>query len=180
MLLHAYNVSNILSVDCFKHHWGIMQASFTSRDVTALTGITARQLQWWDERGVVKPEREGHRRLYSMNHLTEVAVICELRRKGFSLQGVRKVMRFLDREFGKGLAEIVSRNSDVHLLTDGKHLYLETSAKQIVDILKNSNQPILGICLSDAVRQVRAEVVARKASTSVIAPIQHRRARKAS
>ncbi len=89
-------------------------------------------------------------------------------------------MRFLDREFGKGLAEIVSRNSDVHLLTDGKHLYLETSAKQIVDILKNSNQPILGICLSDAVRQVRAEVLARKASTSVIAPIQHRRARKAS
>ena len=80
---------------------------FTSQQVIALTGITPRQLQWWDERGVVKPEREGHRRLYSMNHLTEVAVICELRRKGFSLQGVRKVMRFLDREFGKGLAEIV-------------------------------------------------------------------------
>ena len=35
-----------------------------------------------------------------MGHLTEVAVICELRRKGFSLQGVRKVMRFLDRELG--------------------------------------------------------------------------------
>src|SRR5207302_2620485 len=170
---------NILIANCFKHDWGIMQDSFTSRDVMALTGITARQLQWWDERGVVKPAREGHRRLYSMNHLTEVAVICELRRKGFSLQGVRKVMRFFDREFGKGLAEIVSRNSDVHLLTDGKHLYLETSAKQIVDILKNSNQPILGICLSDAVRQVRAEVMARKASTSVIAPIHHRRARKA-
>ena len=72
-----------------------------------MTGITPRQLQWWDERGVVKPEREGHRRLYSMNQLTEVAVICELRRKGFSLQGVRKVMRFLEREIGKGLAEIV-------------------------------------------------------------------------
>lgn len=157
-----------------------MPVSFSSQEVIALTGVTGRQLQWWDERGVVKPEREGHRRLYSMQNVMAMAVICELRRKGFSLQGVRKVMRFLDREFGKGLAEIVGRNSDVHLLTDGKHLYLETSAKQIVDILKNSNQPILGICLSDAVRQVRAEVMARKASTSVIAPIQHRRARKAS
>src|ERR1700689_1890371 len=115
-----------------------------------------------------------------MNHLTEVAVICELRRKGFSLQGVRKVMRFLEREFGKGLAEIVGRNSDVHLLTDGKRLYLETSARQIVDILKNSSQPILGVCLSDAVRQVRAEVVARKASTSVTSPVSRRRARNAS
>ncbi|MGA7909491.1 MAG: MerR family transcriptional regulator [Candidatus Sulfotelmatobacter sp.] len=157
-----------------------MPERFTSHDVVSLTGITPRQLQWWDERGVVKPQREGHRRVYSLEHLTAISVICELRRKGFSLQGVRKVMRFLDREFGKGLAEIVSRNSDVHLLTDGSRLYLETSARQIVDILKNSSQPILGVCLSDAVRQVRAEVIARKLNTSVTSPLGHRRARKAS
>ncbi len=157
-----------------------MQDKFSSQEVMALTGVTARQLQWWDERGVVKPERVGHRRQYSMQNVMEMAVICELRRKGFPLQGVRRVMRLLQREFGKGLAEIVSRSSDLHLLTDGQHLYLETSARQIVDILKNSRQPILGICLSDAVRQVRAEVVARKASTSVIALAERRRARKAS
>ena len=157
-----------------------MQDRFSSQEVIALTGVTARQLQWWDERGVVKPERVGHRRLYSMQNVMEMAVICELRRKGFSLQGVRKVMRFLKREVGKGLAEIVGRNSDVHLLTDGTHLYLETSARQIVDILKNSSQPILGICLSDAVRQVRAEVVSRKASTSVTSPAERRRARRVS
>jgi DNA-binding transcriptional MerR regulator len=157
-----------------------MASRFTSREVMALTGITGRQLQWWDERGVVKPERQGHRRLYLMSQLTEVAVICELRRKGFSLQGVRKVLRFLERELGKGLAEIVNRDSEYHLLTDGTHLYLETSARQIVDILKNSNQPVLGICLSDAVRRVRAEVVSRKTNTSVTSPDHRRRARKAS
>jgi DNA-binding transcriptional MerR regulator len=157
-----------------------MSNSLTSRQVIALTGVTARQLQWWDERGVVKPEHVGHRRLYSMQNVMEMAVICELRRKGFSLQGVRKVMRFLQREFGKGLAEIVSRNSELHLLTDGKHLYLETSARQIIDILKNSSQPILGICLSDALRQVRAELTARKASTSVTSAYERRRARKVS
>ena len=157
-----------------------MQDRFTSREVIALTGITARQLQWWDERGVVQPEREGHRRLYSIQHLTEVAVICELRRKGFSLQGVRKVMRFLDRELGKGLAEMVDRSSEYHLLTDGKHLFLETSARQIVDILKNSDQPILGVCLSDAVRRVRAGVTSGKGNTSVTSPDYRRRARKAS
>ena len=157
-----------------------MQERFTSQEVIARTGITPRQLQWWDERGVVKPGREGHRRLYSLDQLTEVAVICQLRRKGFSLQGVRKVMRFLDREFGKGLGEIVNRDSDLHLLTDGTHLYLETSAKQIVDILKNSNQPILGVCLSDAVRQVRSGASGGKASTSVTSRDYLKRARKAS
>jgi DNA-binding transcriptional MerR regulator len=157
-----------------------MQERFTSREVIELTGISARQLQWWDERGVVRPDREGHRRLYSMKHLTEVAVICELRRKGFSLQGVRKVVRFLDREFGKGLAETVEQSSEVHLLTDGTHLYLETSARQIVDILKNSNQPILGVCLTDTVRQIRAGVISGKLNTSVTSPDDRRRARKVS
>jgi DNA-binding transcriptional MerR regulator len=156
-----------------------MQDGITSREVIALTGITARQLQWWDERGVVRPQREGHRRLYSPSQLTEVAVICELRRKGFSLQSVRKVMRFLHREFGKALAELVDSNSEFHLLTDGTHLYLETSARQVVDILKNSHQPILGVCLSDAVKQVRAGMPG-KANTSVTTPYYRKRARKVS
>jgi DNA-binding transcriptional MerR regulator len=139
--------------------------TFTSRDVVELTGITPRQLQWWDERGVVVPSRLGHRRLYSMEDLAEVAVICQLRRKGFSLQRVRKVMRFLQREFGKRLAETVSGAPEYHLLTDGRTLYLETSPRQIVDILRNSRQPVLAVCLSDAVRQVRAEIRAKRSGS---------------
>jgi DNA-binding transcriptional MerR regulator len=138
---------------------------FTSRDVVALTGITLRQLQWWDERRIVVPAREGRRRIYSMEDLAEVAVICELRHRGFSLQRVRKVMRFLQREFGKRLAETVIGTSEYHLLTDGKTLYLETSPQQIVDILKNARQPMLTVCLSDTVRQVRAEIRAKKSSS---------------
>lgn len=133
-----------------------MAERWTSIEVMALTGITARQLQWWDERRIVVPERQGHRRLYSLEDATEVAVICELRKRGFSLQRVRKVMRFLQREFGKRLAETVSGSSSYHLLIDGKDLYLETSAEQIVDILKNSRQPVLAVCLSDTVRRVQS------------------------
>jgi DNA-binding transcriptional MerR regulator len=141
-----------------------MQQAFTSREVIQLTGISARQLQWWDERRIVVPARDGHRRLYSMEDLAEVAVICELRRKSFSLQRVRKVMRFLQREFGKRLAETVSGASEYHLLTDGRTLYLETSPRQIVDILKNARQPMLTVCLSDTVKHVRAEILGKKSS----------------
>ena len=139
-----------------------MQELFSSRDVIRLTGITARQLQWWDERGLVVPVSEGHRRVYSFEDLTEVAVICELRRKGFSLQRMRQVVRFLQKEFSKRLAETVSGTSNYHLLTDGRALYLETSPQQIVEILKNSRQPMFAICLSDTVRQVKAVVSGRK------------------
>jgi DNA-binding transcriptional MerR regulator len=148
---------------------------FTSRDVIAFTDITPRQLQWWDERRIVVPRRQGHRRLYSMEDLAEIAVIRELRSKGFSLQRIRKVMRFLQREFSKRLAETVSGASDYHLLTDGRTLYLETSAKQILDILKNSRQPMLAICLSDTVRQVRAVIRGSKKNNTSAA--FHKRSR---
>ena len=147
-----------------------MQEQFTSRDVVRLTGITARQLQWWDERGIVVPARQGHRRLYSMEDLVEVAVICGLRQRSFSLQRVRKVITFLQKEFSKRLAETVSGSSDYHLLTDGQSIYLESSAKQIIDILKNSRQPMFTICLSDTVRQVRAVIGGGKRASGSISP----------
>lgn len=128
-----------------------------------MTGITQRQLQWWDERSIVVPARDGRRRLYSQDDVTEVAVICALRRKGFPLQRVRRIMKFLQKEFGKRLAATVSSGADYHLLTDGRRIYVENSQRQVIDILKNSRQPLLGVCLSDAVREVRAEMIGPKA-----------------
>lgn len=139
-----------------------MDVLFTSAEVMARTGITARQLQWWDERGIVVPSRQGHRRLYSLDDLAEVAVICDLRKRGFSLQRVRKVMRLLQKEFKKRLVDTVAAHSEYHLLTDGNRIYLKTSAEQVIDILKNSRQPMLTLCLSDTVRQMQAELTDEK------------------
>src|SRR5258708_23673235 len=139
-----------------------MEPRFTSAQVVKLTGITPRQLQWWDERGIVIPQRDGRRRLYCLDDITEVAVICALRRKGFPLQKVRRIMKFLQKEFGWRLAQAVSSDSDYHLLTDGKRVYLENSQKQLIDILKNSRQPLLGVCLSDAVREAHADIFSRR------------------
>ena len=156
-----------------------MQRQFTSNEVMILTGITARQLQWWDERGIVVPERQGHRRIYTWDKLVTVAVICQLRRRGFSLQRVRKVIRFLQQEFGTSLAATVAAVSEYHLLTDGTHLYLRTSARQVVDLLKNARQPMFDICLSDEVRRVKAEIQARKKNAASEQARPTRRAQRA-
>ena len=158
-----------------------MQKEFTSNDVMAFTGITARQLQWWDERGIVVPVRQGHHRIYSWDELITVAVICQLRRRGFSLQRMRKVIRFLQHEFGTTLAATVSASSEseYHLLTDGTHLYLRTSAREVVDLLKNAHQPMFDICLSDEVQRVRAEIQSRKKNAGSERARPSRRARRA-
>lgn len=131
-----------------------MQETFTSKEVIELTGISARQLQWWDERGIVVPAREGHKRIYSIDDVAEVAVICELRDRGFSLQKIRRVVRFLQKQLGKRLVETVRAASEYHLLTDGRHIFLEDSARGVVDLLKNARQPMLSVCLSDTIQRV--------------------------
>ncbi len=131
--------------------------TFSSEEVADLSGVTARQLQWWDEKGVVSPQHHGHRRRYRLEELLEVTVISELRDKGFSLQKIRKVLRFLQRELGRRLADLLKASSDYHLLTDGKNIFLEDNHKKIIDLLKNSRQPIISVCLTDQVRRLELE-----------------------
>ena len=128
--------------------------TYTSLEVARVCGVSLRQLQWWDERSVVSPRQDGHRRVYTPQEVVEVSVIAELRRKGFSLQKIRRVLRFLQKDMGRRLSEALASNSDVHLLTDGKSIYLEEAPDRIIDVLKNARQPMFLVCVSDQVRRL--------------------------
>jgi len=148
------------------------ERTFSSSDVSRIAQVSLRQLQWWDERKVVSPRHEGHKRIYFPQEVIEITVIAELRRKGFSLQKIRRVLRFLQREMGRRLSDVLSAEADLHLVTDGKSIYLEDQQERIIDILKNARQPMFLVCVSDQVRRLgepakkpaRAEAAAASAS----------------
>ncbi|HEY1730355.1 MAG TPA: MerR family transcriptional regulator [Terriglobales bacterium] len=123
-----------------------------------LAGVTARQLQWWDERRIVVPARQGRNRLYSATDLLDILVIEQLRRRRISLVQVRRVLRFLRTELHARLADLVTGTHEFHLLLDGRRIYLETESKQIVDLLRNARQPMLLVCLTDAVKPLCVEL----------------------
>jgi DNA-binding transcriptional MerR regulator len=129
---------------------------YASSDVARICGVSLRQLQWWDERNVVSPRQDGHRRVYLAEEVVEVSVIAELRRKGFSLQKIRRVLRFLQKDMGKRLSEALAADSEIHLLTDGKTIYLEQAPDRIVDVMKNARQPMFLVCVTDQVRRLGA------------------------
>jgi len=151
--------------------------TFSSLEVAEITGVSLRQLQWWDEQGVVSPVQRGHKRIYQLHEMIEIGLITELRRKGVSLQKIRKVLRFLQKQLGKGLFEAVRNGNEVHLLTDGKNLYLEDSHKNIVDILNNSRQPIISVCITDQVRRLTADDAIKKLMRSEKKPVAARASR---
>jgi DNA-binding transcriptional MerR regulator len=140
------------------------QRTYTSTDVARIAQVSLRQLQWWDERKVVSPRHEGHKRVYLPEEVIEITVIAELRRKGFSLQKIRRVLRFLQREMGRRLADVFSSDSRLHLLTDGKSIFLEDQQDRIIDLFKNARQPMFLVCVSDQVR--RLEDIPKKSVAS--------------
>jgi DNA-binding transcriptional MerR regulator len=137
-----------------KSETSVSTRTYTSSEVAKIGGVSLRQLQWWDERKVVSPRHEGHKRVYRGEEVVEITVIAELRRKGFSLQKIRRVLRFLQKEMGKRLSDVMSTDSELHLLTDGRSIYLEDSSDRIIDILKNARQPMFLVCVSDQVKRI--------------------------
>jgi hypothetical protein len=55
---------------------------------------------------------------------------------------------------GRRLAEVLQSASDLHLVTDGKSIYLEDSHERIIDIFKNARQPMFLVCVSDQARRL--------------------------
>jgi DNA-binding transcriptional MerR regulator len=141
---------------------------YTSGDVARIAGVSLRQLQWWDERHVVSPLQEGHRRVYREQEVVEVSVIAELRRKGFSLQKIRRVLKFLQKEMGRRLADAVAENGDIHLITDGKNIYLEDQPNRIIDVLKNAKQPMFLVCVTDQWRRFQPGLSRKPARSATV------------
>jgi uncharacterized protein (DUF433 family) len=86
--------------------------AFSRPKVIHLTGLSARQLQYWDEQRFLQPSvsrgaGRGRRRLYDFRDLVSLRVAADLRRQGVSLQLIRKVHAHLQSlDYRHPLAEL--------------------------------------------------------------------------
>ena len=128
--------------------------TYNSLDVADLTGVSLRQLQWWDEQGLVTPMQAGHRRMYTAFEVLQISLIMGLRNKGMSLQKIRPLLDHLNPRHVLDAVRADGGGRDVYFLTDGKAVYLEEATDTIVGILRDSERPISAICVSDLYREL--------------------------
>jgi DNA-binding transcriptional MerR regulator len=65
----------------------------TSQQVATKAGVSLRQLQWWDEHGIVSPVKIGFKRFYTPEQLEQVIRLGALRKAGASLHQCRKLLK---------------------------------------------------------------------------------------
>ena len=72
------------------------RASFTITDLSAEFGVTARALRFYEDEGLIAPERRGTQRLYSPRDRARLAWILRGKRVGFSLADIREMIDLYD------------------------------------------------------------------------------------
>ena len=129
----------------------LLKASYTAREVTALTGLTARQLQSWDAgrvfRPAIAPRRTGSggftERRYTPVDLLELLALAELRSRGFAPAALKQLMETLQQYFRRRLSETLDDAGEMRLLTNGRGLFLRTRQGHIFDVLVDPTQALI-------------------------------------
>lgn len=123
---------------------------YTSREVAALTGLTARQLQWWDARRLFKAALATHRteaggfteRRYTPLDVLELQVLGDLRRRGYSIPRLRRLLAALRDVFGVRLYEAIGDGGSMTLFVGGDQLYARTQDGRLFN-MDDPTQPLL-------------------------------------
>ena len=128
-----------------------LKSSYSSREVAALTGLTARQLQWWDANGIFQSAIASRKtsaggfteRRYSPMDVLELLALADLRRKDFAPAQLKQLTDTLRDYFRRRLSETLDDAGELRLLTDGHGLFLRTRQGHIFDVLADPMQPLV-------------------------------------
>jgi DNA-binding transcriptional MerR regulator len=128
-----------------------LKKTYSSREVAAMTGLTARQLQLWDTGGLLSPTIPPHRtdaggyteRRYTPIELFELLVLADLRRRGFTIHQLHRILEILRDQFGQRLFDATGGGGSVQLLTDGREIYARTADGAFFNLLRAPAQALM-------------------------------------
>lgn len=128
---------------------------FRSASACGIVGVTPRQIQYWDEIGLVKPSASaaagrGTRRRYSFLDLVRLSIVRALIERGLRPRNIRRSLAALRDACPKVLDPL----AQLKLVTDGERLFLVTDdRRRILDVL--DRQFVFSIALGPLVRELR-------------------------
>ena len=132
------------------------EETFTTEQARRLTGLSLRQLGYWEKTRFIAPSASpgrgrGSRRAYSFRDVVELRVAKRLLDAGLSLQAVRRAVRELQRvrSSDRPLSELA-------LVSDGRSVYARYG-EDWIDALRGG-QLMMRVAVGEMADELRGEV----------------------
>ena len=115
-----------------------------------MTGLSARQLQWWDSRRLFTPAVASHRteaggyteRRYTPLDVLELQALADLRGRGFSIPRLRHLLDTLRDVFRVRLYEAIGDGGPMTLFVSGDQIFARMQDGRLFN-LEDPSQPLL-------------------------------------
>lgn len=130
---------------------------FTTNDVSAALHVSHRQLQWWDEQGVIRPRHQGHSRFYSHADVVLVCAVAALRERHLSLQNIRRCLRKLRDDLDRLASLIMQEGGTVFLILrpDCRQLIVAEDRAYAFDaVLSFDKSPVILVEIGPEARRI--------------------------
>ncbi len=86
-----------------------MAELFTIGELSAAFGLSPRAIRFYEDQGLIAPERVGVQRVYSKRDRARLQLILRGKRLGFSLADIREFLNLYDAGRGKQMAMTLAR-----------------------------------------------------------------------
>ena len=132
---------------------------FNTNIVCKLTGLTKRQIDYWDRIHFIKPSIKeasgyGSVRLYSFTDLVQLKVARTLIEKGLSVQKIRKSINYLKKTF-PGIEKPLAK---MRLITDGETIFVLTENKKVILDTLSKGQMVMSIAVGEIIEELKGKV----------------------
>lgn len=133
--------------------------AFSTKNVSAMTGLTKRRIDYWDRSHFIKPSLKeaagyGSARLYSFSDLVQIKVAKTLLDKGISLQKIRKAITYLKKHF----PDVEKPLAEMRFLTDGENVFVLTKDRNVILDTLARGQMVFALAIGEMIEGLKGEV----------------------
>ncbi len=133
--------------------------TFSTKTVIKITGLTMRQIDYWDRTHFIKPSVKeasgyGTTRLYSFIDLVQLKVAKTLLEKGVSLQKLRKAVIYLKKNF----PDIEKPLAEMKFLTDGETIFVLTKDRKVILDTLAKGQMVFTLAIGGIIDGLKGEI----------------------
>lgn len=138
------------------------RTGYTTGEVSRITGLTLRQIQYWDKSGFIGPSivetvGKSSRRIYSFRDLVAIRAAQKLLGAGLPLQRVRYAIKKLQEQLPDADAKDILCQSV--FITDGERLFeLVKDPPRLIEILSGQTAFLYAVGMKDLVGKLDSEL----------------------